>query len=346
MIRKIVALLFGIFATTLQAGETVNHGVVLLYHHVSDTTPSSTSISPSAFTRQIAYLDQNGYQVIALDEILSRLYSGKGVPDNSVAITFDDAYESVYSTAFPVLSRLNWPFTVFVADEAVSNNYRRYMNWQQLARLVENGASIGAHSVSHAHLVYKKAEESENQWLSRVTAEITSNVDQLESRLNTDIRSFAYPYGEYNSVLQSLIEKAGLYGLAQHSGAVGPGVPKTAIPRFPMSSGFTDLNRFATAINARPLPVKNGTGSTVMTPEDAPKTLELSIGEGAFRADYLRCYSAAGDILDINISDEGYYQITLPTFGQERKKINCTAPSLEGNNEYYWYSRLWIMLPE
>jgi hypothetical protein len=45
--------------------------VILLYHHVAEDTPPSTSISPANFDAHLAYLRDNDFNVIALDRICS-----------------------------------------------------------------------------------------------------------------------------------------------------------------------------------------------------------------------------------------------------------------------------------
>ncbi|MCB1844505.1 MAG: hypothetical protein KDI09_16205, partial [Halioglobus sp.] len=73
-----------------------DHAVILLYHHVASDTPASTSVSPETFARHLRYLADEGYTVLSLEEVLWRLSKGKHFPKNSVAVTFDDAYASVY----------------------------------------------------------------------------------------------------------------------------------------------------------------------------------------------------------------------------------------------------------
>ena len=326
-------------------GAGVHHAVILLYHHISEETPASTSVSPELFHRHLNYLDDNGFTVLELETVLDRLYSGRTVPDGTVVITFDDAYESVYTEAFPALARRDWPFTVLVADESVEHGYRHYMNWDQLRHLVENGVGIGAHSVTHAHLATPKPSETRTGWIKRVNREIHGNRQKLEQRLGVETGSFAYPYGEYSATVRQLVREAGLYGLAQHSGAVGRHTDPGVIPRFPMATGFADMTRFATALNTRPLPASEaGIGATAMPLSRAPETLILELAPGPYDGDRLRCFSSAGKILPVK-REENRLTIDLPAFGAGRNKINCTAPSGDKQGEYFWYSRLWIMGP-
>ncbi len=86
------------------AGDTATgSAVVLLYHHVADDTPASTSVTPQRFAAHLAYLKRHDYQVVPLSRIISAVTSGTPLPARAVAITFDDGYRSVYEHAAPLL---------------------------------------------------------------------------------------------------------------------------------------------------------------------------------------------------------------------------------------------------
>lgn len=67
-----------------------------------------------------------------------------------VAIQFDDAYESVYELAFPVMRRYGIPGTVWVITGRVGT--ADYMSWDQLRDLSQNGWTIGNHTQTGAVL--------------------------------------------------------------------------------------------------------------------------------------------------------------------------------------------------
>src|SRR5271157_4839068 len=94
---------------------------IVMYHGVtSDTMPVASwcQLHPSEFANQIDYLDRE-YKVLPLSEIVQRLWDGKTIPDRAVAITFDDGFRNVYSTAFPILRRYHAPATVFLVTSVI-----------------------------------------------------------------------------------------------------------------------------------------------------------------------------------------------------------------------------------
>ena len=126
--------------------------VVLQYHHISTETPASTSTSPERFAMHLEYLDENGFEIVPLQDLVDQLATGKPLPDRTVAITFDDGYISIYDTAWPLLKEKGWPFTVFVNSEPHDQEKPLFMSWDQLRELHAAGATIANHSVSHPYL--------------------------------------------------------------------------------------------------------------------------------------------------------------------------------------------------
>ncbi|PLW82255.1 polysaccharide deacetylase [Kineobactrum sediminis] len=330
------------------AAVAADHGTILLYHHVGTDTPASTSITPNQFRTQLDYLQEHGFRVMPLTAMLDALYAGESLPDNAVAITFDDAYESVYSNAYPELASRSMPFTVFVATEPLDKGYDGFMRWQDMAAMDADLADFGAHSVSHKHLLALDPKERPRAWLRRARDEIVDSAARIVAELGRPVRTFAYPFGEYDTRLAGLVRELDFYGLAQQSGAVGSGTNPQIIPRIPISrSHADDLQRFATAINARPLPVREEDPGRILIHADiaAPDSFAFELGEGPFRRGQLACFSASGAPLEITAVDAGY-RVALPELTPGRNKINCTAPSTERSGEYFWYSRLWILADE
>jgi biofilm PGA synthesis lipoprotein PgaB len=339
-------MLFGLLLSPpLRAAD---HAAILLYHHVSDDTPASTSVSPETFRRHLDFLAAGGFTVLPLSRILETLASGAPLPDKAVAITFDDAYRSVLDTAAPLLKQRGWPFTVFVSTQAIEDGYRDYLSWGDLRKLIAAGAEIGNHSYSHAHLVRQLAGESPQQWRARVEQDIQLAQRQLKEHLGVTPSLFSYPYGEYTADLQDIVGALGYFGIAQQSGAVGTGFDKLAVPRFPMATHYADMTRFAVGVNARPLPVSNvSAGPRVQTAgETGQYRFAFDIAPGDYRLAALACYSSTGERLALTRQENAgstRVSLALPNWTAGRKKINCTAPSSKEQGVFYWYSQLWLV---
>ncbi len=319
--------------------------VILQYHHVSSDTPASTSVSPERFTEHVEYLDNQGFAVWPVDRIVEDLRHGRPLPQDCVAITFDDAYRSVYGNAFPLLRAKGWPFTVFVTTEGVDDGRESYLTWDQMREMARFGADFGNHSHSHAFLVRRHDGESEDGWRGRVSGDITRCQRRLREELGVEPRGFAYPYGEYTAALESLVVSLDLVGYGQHSGPVGRGSNFAALPRFPMAASFAEMESFVLKVRTLPLPVIAAEPSDpVLSMLEMRPVLRLTLAPGKYREEALAAYASGQGRIEARWVDreERILEIVAPApLPAGRSRYNCTAPAREGGR-YYWYSHLWI----
>lgn len=319
--------------------------VILLYHHVSDDTPRSTSVSPQRFREHLAHLEENAFNVWPLPRLLDGLAGAEPIPPRTLAITFDDAYASVYDTAWPLLRARGWPFTVFVSTQYIDDRLASYMSWDQLREIEADGATLANHSRSHPSMAHPRPDESRREWLARIRAEIVDAQARLDAETRAPARLFAWPYGEYSPPVQALLEELGFIGLAQRSGAVGPASDFTALPRFPMAFGFDDLEQFALKVRTRPLPVLAvEPASGVLAADQSDAEIRFTLDEqAAIRIDAMNCFSRGRpiDIERVGDSPPRFRVSNVQPIGVGRTTFNCTAPASDAN-VWYWASFLWM----
>jgi peptidoglycan/xylan/chitin deacetylase (PgdA/CDA1 family) len=70
------------------------------------------------FEEQIGFLSQE-YSVISLKEAVDRMAKDLPLPERCVALTFDDGFRTVYTTARPILERYEVPATIFLVTSLV-----------------------------------------------------------------------------------------------------------------------------------------------------------------------------------------------------------------------------------
>ena len=131
----IVALLLIVsFVSTIQVADASNRNgaVILTYHRFGEDKFPTTNIRLEQFENHIEELTNGEYNVVPLQTVVKAIRYGEQLPERTVAITIDDAYLSVYTTAWPRLQRANLPFTVFVSTAAVDQNRSGIMNWEQI----------------------------------------------------------------------------------------------------------------------------------------------------------------------------------------------------------------------
>lgn len=94
------------------------HGVSLEDEHLWD---SALFMQPDYFRARMELLSKLRYTVLPLNEALRGLYTND-LPENCVALTFDDGYYDFYKVAYPVLKEFNFPATVYLTTSYVHYN--------------------------------------------------------------------------------------------------------------------------------------------------------------------------------------------------------------------------------
>lgn len=344
--RWLLLLLMITFAMASSAEE--RQAVIFMYHHFGVEKYPSTNVRLEQFEAHLDYIADNGYQVWPLQKVVQYLRDGKPFPARVVAITIDDAYTSVYHEAFPRLRARGWPFTVFVATDGVDRGYKALMSWQQMREMHRHGASFANHSASHDHLIRRHAGETEAAWLARLREDIQRAQRRLQAELGEAPMLLAYPYGEYNTALAELVAGLGYTAFGQQSGPAGLGYDFRALPRYPMSERFADMDGFRTKIASLALPVLSvEPWEPVITAANNPPRLRASLGDSEARLGQLACFVSGQGRVDVEWEDRKARRFAVQAEAPlpvGRSRYNCTAPSPQAGR-YYWYSHPWIRLP-
>ncbi|ARN76002.1 polysaccharide deacetylase family protein [Oceanicoccus sagamiensis] len=352
LLSLVVWLSCGLLSQASYAEDVLpNHAVVMLYHHVADNTPAITSISPENFQQQLSYLADNDFHVWPLEKIVKHLQADQTMPDKVVAITFDDSYQSVYDTAYPLLKKRQWPFTIFVSTDAVDGNFNRQTSWEQLRTMARNGATIANHSATHRHLLHPiKPQESKQQWLQRVEKDINRAQQRIQTEIGHSPKLFAYPYGEYNPALAKLLKQMGYIAFGQQSGAIGSHSDFTALPRYPFSGNYSSLDDFALKAMTLPFPVKGLIAPiNPLSHHQQQPTLKLKLAEDVLfqqSLGNLQCFASYQGKINTQLQEA----LTLVVGANKaipagRSRYNCTSSiSHQGQQRFYWYSHAWIRL--
>lgn len=171
---------------------------VLTYHSL-DASGSPISIAPSTFRRHVEWLASGAVQVVPLTHLL-RLSPRA----NAVALTFDDGFQNFATEAAPLLRERGLPATLFIVSGRVgtTNDWNGratseiptlpLLDWNALARLAEDGVTLGAHGCTHRPLDTLSDAEVED--------ELASCSERMRAETGTAPDTFAYPYGRTSSL--------------------------------------------------------------------------------------------------------------------------------------------------
>lgn len=243
--------LFLLFVATSARAATI-----LVYHSFGVNT--SMSISLAAFEAQLDYLDQNGYKIVSMDDLIRCLKEHQSPPDKSVVIAIDDGWATVMK-AFDVLKRRNLPFTLFLPMVYVANQYCRATLSQADIDTLKTYPKVtfADHSFSHSPKLTR------NEDFAR--EDIRKSRERFRQVLGFDAKYFAYPYGSTSETYARLLHEAGFeYLFVTGDNPVTVATRPTAIPRIAANRlslpVLASVLREHEAYAARTKPVPDATG--------------------------------------------------------------------------------------
>ncbi|HNW58717.1 MAG TPA: polysaccharide deacetylase family protein [bacterium] len=181
---------------------------ILAYHMVEPRFDLAiTRVTPAQFAAQLDALLQAGYTVLPLREFMQL----RGGRERSVALTFDDAYASVYRYAFPILRGLSVRATLFVPAGYIGKmddwdvNFGRirfaHMEQDQIRELAAAGWEIGSHSLHHWDLTRLSPE--------RLEEEVGGSKQVLEKLSGGAVEAISYPFGNTDARVVASCKRAG-----------------------------------------------------------------------------------------------------------------------------------------
>jgi len=179
---------------------------ILMYHSIS-SGDGPTCISPDTFAMQMAELEESGNTVVSLTDI-ARWHRGHLVlPENAVAVTFDDGFLDFATHAFAQLYPRRWPSTVFLPTAKVGQRedwdqectHKRLLDWTMIEELAKAGVEFGGHSATHADLTRLSDTD--------LKREIRQSQQDIAQRLGCAPRAFAQPFGHSNRRVRNAIQE-------------------------------------------------------------------------------------------------------------------------------------------
>jgi peptidoglycan/xylan/chitin deacetylase (PgdA/CDA1 family) len=168
-----------------------------MYHYISVPPPGADnyrvdlSVAPWNLDLQMAWLAENGYTAITLQELLYHLTLGWPLPEKPIILTFDDGYTDAYNNAFPILRKYGFTGTFFIITDHVTFGNPNHATWDQIIEMHNAGMDIQSHSRSHPDL--RGQPESELLW------QILGSKEAIEARIDKEVHFFCYPSGRYDA---------------------------------------------------------------------------------------------------------------------------------------------------
>lgn len=172
---------------------------ILYYHAVPERDAES-------FTAQMKFLARNAHCVFADCEELPQ------TDKPLIAVTFDDAFESVATRAIPIMEQLQIPATIYVPTgwlgrrpgwqmETADDAQEVVMDAERLQSILSPYVRLGSHSVDHPRLSQLGGAEQDRQF--------AESRAELERLTGSPIDTLAFPYGDFDEETARRGQRAG-----------------------------------------------------------------------------------------------------------------------------------------
>jgi poly-beta-1,6-N-acetyl-D-glucosamine N-deacetylase len=262
-----------------------NELTILSYHEIADKADALTptyAVTPTNFLRQMDWLRNHGYRFVGVDDLLAARAGKRPLPPKAVLVSFDDAYQSAYVHAWPVLKMFRIPAVVSVVGSWLEQKdvvdvdgkqqpRKAMISWEALREMVQSGlVEVGSHSwdlhrgipanpqgnlqpaaTNRRWLPERGRHEDEVAYRRRIEADLSRSVAEIRKRTGKAPRVITWPYGRYNDATVAIAERLGLQvGLTLLDGANGPDTPLHALRRL-IVEGDLALPDFARQMEER-----------------------------------------------------------------------------------------------
>lgn len=187
---------------TIEKENKVNRALILTYHNFSHNISDGSTVQISEFADQMLYLKENDYSVITLGELFDSLEKGSELPPKPVVITIDDGWLSVMDLALPILKKHNFPATLFIYSDIVGES-RRFVDWDDLREMSEDGMDIQCHSKSHGNMRKHLKKENVHELIAIEIGEVQKIIKE---KLDTKCQFFSYPFGKFSESFFPILE--------------------------------------------------------------------------------------------------------------------------------------------
>ena len=299
--------------------NTQNGIISLMYHRFDENKYPSTNIKMEVFIEHLEEINNSEIKFITFKKFEEVMETK--IDKNYLLLTIDDAFESFYLNAWPILKNKKIPFILFVSTREIGKY--GYMTWDQIKEVTESGlVTIGNHSHSHEYLIDWSDE--------KIKKDLKTSINLFKKKIGYSPEIFSYPFGEYSTNLKKIVKDLNFkFAFGQHSGVIDNTKNFLELPRFPINEKYGDLKRFKFVLNTLPFPYKNlqPENRYIKNTENPPK-VKIQFFENLINIKNINCYSNEGNVWkksNIKFLNQNEILILLKEkFISERGRINCS----------------------
>ena len=317
------------YGATLNNLNIMNGVITLMYHRFNENKYPSTNIKNEIFLEHLKTINNLKIEFITFKKFEEIVKTN--IDKNYLLLTIDDAFESFYLNAWPILKSKKIPFVLFVSTREIGKF--GYMTWKQIKEVAaSNLVTIGNHSHTHDYLI---------DWEDdKIKFDLEMSIKIFKNELGYSPKIFSYPFGEYSNNLKKIVSDLNFeFAFGQHSGVIDPTKDFLEMPRFPINEKYGELKRFNSILQTLPFPYESITPENrYLKKDDNPPEVKIKFFENLINIKNINCYSNEGNIWrksDIQFIGKNEIMILLKEkFKSERGRINCSL--WEKSGKWRW----------
>lgn len=221
-----------------------NHFLGIAYHDVEDRDPDQAvvAVRTERLIEQLAWLRENGYQAVSVDQILAARRGGPALPPKAVMLSFDDGYSSFYTRVMPILRAYHWPALLAPVGSWIDTPLNQpvdfagtprprgeFLTWQQIREVSQSGlVEIAAHTDANHKGILANPQgnlepaattrsfdpktngyESEAQFQARMRADVAAISNKIRTVTGKALRVWVWPYGAADGTSLAVVGEHG-----------------------------------------------------------------------------------------------------------------------------------------
>jgi peptidoglycan/xylan/chitin deacetylase (PgdA/CDA1 family) len=303
--------------------------ITLMYHRFEENKYPSTNIRNEIFLQHLKEINNLGIEFITFKKFEKIIKTN--IDKNYLLLTIDDAFESFYLNAWPILKNKRIPFVLFVSTREIGKY--GYMTWDNIKEVAaSNLVTIGNHSHTHEYLIDWKD--------NKIKSDLETSMQIFKKELGYSPKIFSYPFGEYSTNLKKIVADLNFeFAFGQHSGVIDPSKDFLELPRFPINEKYGELKRFKSILQTLPFPYEKITPENrYLKKDENPPEIKIKFFENLINVQNINCYSNEGNVWkksNIQFLNKNELVILLKEkFKSERGRINCSL--WEEDKKWRW----------
>ena len=300
-----------------------------MYHRFNENKYPSTNIKNEIFLEHLKEINKLKIEFITFKKFENLIINK--IDKNYLLLTVDDAFQSFYEEAWPILKKKKIPFILFVSTREIGSY--GYMTWSQIREVASNDlVTIGNHSHTHEYLI---------DWNdNKIKLDIETSIKIFEKELGYSPKIFSYPFGEYSTNLKKIVSDFNFdFAFGQHSGVIDSTKDFLELPRFPINEKYGNLKRFQSILKTLPFPYESiEPQNRYLKNDNNPPKVKIKFFKNLINIRNINCYSNEGNVWKKSeikfISENELVILFKEKFQSERGRINCSL--WENGGKWRW----------